>query len=196
MEEPLILFSSADFAVVDKPPGWLSIPSRDPAPGEPVVSHWLGARFPGPVRVVHRLDRYTSGVMIFALNDESHRLANGWFRTRKVKKTYQFIGAPAPSRPAIQVRTPVDGKPAQTLFEVIETRGRNFLGRATPLTGRFHQIRDHAKVAGFPLLGDRAYGGDPAPRVCLHAASLETPIGTFSAPFASDLQAVWEALSS
>ncbi|NDG83963.1 MAG: RNA pseudouridine synthase [Proteobacteria bacterium] len=194
METPRILFTSADFAVLDKPPGWLSIPSRDPVPGEPVVSHWLGAHLSSPVRVVHRLDRFTSGVMIFALNEESHRAANEWFRTRSVKKIYRFIASPVPARPAIQIRTPVDGKPAQTLFEVLESRGRIFLGKATPLTGRFHQIRDDAKVAGFPILGDKAYGGEPAPRVCLHAASLETPIGNFTAPFAPDLQAFWETL--
>ncbi len=142
--------------------------------------------------IVHRLDRFTSGVMLIAKTKEFHRTANTWFEKRIVKKTYHFLASPPPSRPAVQIKTPVDGKPAQTLFEVLEKTPRVFYGKATPLTGRFHQIREHAAEAGFPLLGDRAFGGAPGPRVCLHAHSLETPAGTFIAPLARDLVEFWK----
>jgi 23S rRNA-/tRNA-specific pseudouridylate synthase len=194
VEEPRILFESSDFVALDKPPGWLSIPSREPKPSEKVISHWLGERLLKKIHVIHRLDRFTSGVMIFGLNEAAHKTGNSWFEKRLAKKIYHFFAAPPPSLPAIQIRTPVNGKPAQTLFEVQEIKGPVFYGKATPLTGRFHQIRDHAKVAGFPLIGDRAYGGADAPRVCLHAYSLETPIGKFTSPLASDLAEFWRNL--
>ena len=81
--------------------------------------------------------------------------------------------------PAVQIREPVDGKSSQTLFEVIEKNEIACFGKATPLTGRFHQVRDHAAFGGFPILGDQKFGGLATlliqdeiykiPRVCLHA---------------------------
>ena len=193
-ELPGILHQSADFLVLDKPAGWLSIPAREPKPTDRVVSHWVTEITGLQSFVLHRLDRFTSGVMIFALHAEAHRIGNSWFREKKAKKVYQFLASPPPSKPAIQVRVPVGGKPAQTLFEVIEKTEAAFFGRATPLTGRFHQIREHASEAGFPLVGDRTFKGLPAPRVCLHAYLLETPAGSFTAPFPEDLKTLWSTM--
>jgi tRNA pseudouridine32 synthase/23S rRNA pseudouridine746 synthase len=192
--EPVVLQETDDFIVIDKPPGWLSIPAREPKATDLVVSGFLSAAGMTPL-MIHRLDRFTSGVMIVAKNPAFHRTANSWFEKRIVKKTYHFLASPPPSRPAIQIKTPVEGKPAQTLFEILEKTGDAFYGKATPLTGRFHQIRAHAADAGFPLLGDVAFGGRPAPRVCLHAHSLETPAGMFTAPLAADLAGLWKGIS-
>jgi 23S rRNA-/tRNA-specific pseudouridylate synthase len=191
---PRLLFQSDDFLAVEKPAGWLSIPAREPGPADAVLSRWLGEATGLPVFVIHRLDRFTSGIMLFARNEKAHRLGSVWFQNRQVKKTYHFLASPPPGRPAVQIKTPVAGKPAQTLFEVIEKTPTHFYGRATPLTGRFHQIREHAAEAGFPLLGDPAYSGAPSARVCLHAYELETPIGTFTSPLASDLSELWSTL--
>ncbi len=202
---PTLLFENDGFLVVDKPAGWLSVPGRDPEAEVPVLSHWLRSNTSSQAAwVIHRLDRFTSGVMIFAKTEASQKEGNKWFEEKIVKKTYQFLASPTPSRPAIQIKTPVDGKPSQTLFEVLEKGAHAFLGKATPLTGRFHQVRDHAQVAGFPLLGDKAYKGlmnlrlngeeMKIPRVCLHAAVLETPFGKFEAPIAIDMKMVWEKL--
>ncbi len=194
VKEPAILFESSDLVALDKPPGWLSIPAREPAPSDPVVSQWLSGRYAGDILPVHRLDRFTSGVMIFARNRDAHRTANRWFEKRLAKKVYLFLAAPPPSRPAVQIRSAIDGKPAQTLFEILEAAQDSFFGRATPLTGRFHQIRVHAEEAGFPLLGDRTHGGREAHRVCLHAHELDTPAGTFTAPWPEDLAVLWRQL--
>jgi 23S rRNA-/tRNA-specific pseudouridylate synthase len=198
--DPILLFENAEFLVVGKPSGWLSIPAREPKPEDAVLSHWLRTISP-EVRVVHRLDRHTSGVMLFAKTETAHKDANRWFEKREVKKVYQFLAMPPPTRPAIQIKLPVDGKAAQTLFEIIEKTDGVFLGKATPLTGRFHQIREHAMSAKFPLLGDKAYGGAmkvkigpeeiAIPRVCLHAASLELPFGLYEMPLPEDLQNLW-----
>jgi 23S rRNA-/tRNA-specific pseudouridylate synthase len=191
---PAVLFESDEFLAVEKPQGWLSIPAREPRADDQVLSHWLIENMGSPIYVIHRLDRFTSGVMLFARSEKAHRLGNVWFQNRLVKKTYHFLASPPPTRPAIQVKTPVDHKPAITLFEVIERTPFHFYGRALPQTGRFHQIREHAAQAGFPLLGDPAYGGEPAPRVCLHAYELQTPAGTFNSPFAADLVELWSRL--
>ena len=191
---PSVLFESETFIVLDKPAGWLSVPARVPQPTDRVMSHHVSEITGAQSFVIHRLDRFTSGVMIFAKTKDAHRTGNSWFEKRIVKKTYHFLASPPPTLPAVQIRTPVQGKPAQTLFEVLEKAGSYFYGKATPLTGRFHQIRDHAAHAGFPLLGDAAFSGKPAHRVCLHAYSLETPIGVFVAPFANDLIQIWSNL--
>ncbi len=191
---PGILFENEDFVALDKPPGWFSVPARHPTPSDRVVSLWLRESAIGSAYMIHRLDRFTSGVMLVAKNPAAHRKGCAWFEKRVAKKIYLFLASPPPSRPAIQIRTPVDGKPAQTLFEAVEASSRYFLGRATPLTGRFHQIREHAARAGFPLLGDKSFGGETAERVCLHAHSLETPVGRFEAPLALDLATLWEKL--
>lgn len=191
---PRIILESDDFVFIDKPAGWLSIPAREPKATDLVVSDWVRTALSLTPFLVHRLDRFTSGVMMLAKNKESHRLANSWFEKRIVKKTYHFLASPPPSRPAIQIKTPIDGKPSQTLFEILETTESAFYGKATPLTGRFHQVRAHAAEAGFPLLGDRAFGGAEGPRVCLHAHSLDTPIGRFTAPLALDLEILWKRL--
>jgi 23S rRNA-/tRNA-specific pseudouridylate synthase len=192
--KPEILHESDDFVVINKPAGWLSIPAREPKATDLVVSGFLATSKSLTPFIVHRLDRFTSGVMMIAKNKEAHRLANSWFEKRIVKKIYHFLASPPPSRPAIQIRTPIEGKPSQTLFEVVELAEGAFYGKATPLTGRFHQIRAHAAEAGFPLLGDRTFRGAPGPRVCLHAYSLETPEGMFVAPLARDLENFWKEL--
>ncbi len=189
-----IIHDSDDFVVINKPAGWLSIPARKPEATDLVVSEFLARSRSLTPFIVHRLDRFTSGVMMVAKTKEFHRIANDWFLKRTVKKTYHFLASPPPSRPAIQIKTPIEGKPSLTLFEVLEKTESAFYGKATPLTGRFHQIREHAAEAGFPLLGDRGYGGGPGPRVCLHAHALETPKGAFVAPLAQDLADFWKEL--
>jgi 23S rRNA-/tRNA-specific pseudouridylate synthase len=196
---PRILFENESYWLVDKPAGWLSVPGREPKPGDPVVTGWLreiGAAAGVEPFTVHRLDRFTSGIMLYAKTAAAHQQANQWFQDRTVKKIYHFLASPPPSRPAIQVKTPVQGKDAQTLFEQISRhegpKGFSFFyGKATPLTGRFHQIREHARDAGFPVLGDKSTGGavfDGVERVCLHAYELTLPFGTFRAELADDLR--------
>jgi 23S rRNA-/tRNA-specific pseudouridylate synthase len=202
---PILYFEDARFLVVGKPSGWLSVPAREPKPEDQVLSHWLRTQA-DDIRVVHRLDRFTSGIMLFAKSESAQREASKWFEDRVVKKTYHFIATPPPSRPAVQIKTPVDGKSAQTLFEIIQKSPAGLYGKATPLTGRFHQIREHAEVAGFPILGDKAHGGKlemkvgsetiAIPRVCLHAAKLELPTGTYEMPMPDDIASVWEKLKN
>lgn len=197
VEFPEIIFENNDFLILNKPAGWFSIPAREPSPNDRVLTEWIKNSHGTEAWVVHRLDRFTSGIILFAKNQSAQQKGNTWFQNREIKKTYQFLASPPPRLPAIQIREPIDGKPSQTLFEVIQKNEQAFFGKATPLTGRFHQIRAHAATAGFPLLGDEKYGGKLSlmngdsiftfSRFCLHAFELQLPFGTFQAPLAKDL---------
>lgn len=206
VEFPEVLFENSDFLILNKPAGWLSIPAREPQPQDQVLTEWIQRVRGHEALTIHRLDRYTSGIILFAKTKHAHQEGNSWFQNRKVKKTYQFLAAPPPRTPAVQIREPVEGKPALTLFEVIQKNEGAFFGKATPLTGRFHQIREHAAAGGFPILGDQKYGGVPSllvkdqvvsfPRFCLHAFELELPFGKFQAPLPKDLVALKEKIFS
>ncbi len=174
-----VLFRDADILVVDKPAGFLSIPDRYD-PEEPFVGQALvkeGVVKDGELLVVHRLDRDSSGLLLFALNAEAHRKLSLAFESRNVKKTYRAIvrGAPQwaemscdyPLRPDGDKhhRTIIDGghgKPSVTLVRVVATYGPYSLVEAEPETGRTHQIRVHLAALGFPIVSDPLYGDGKA----------------------------------
>lgn len=194
LEEPSLIYDSGDWVVINKPPGWYSIPARDPQ--APHLLEWLNEKI-GKVWIVHRLDVQTSGVILFAKTEEAHQQANGWFRERKVKKTYLALAEGASPLPAFVRSDEVSGVPARTQFSVKENYSGAFLVEAHPLTGRRHQIRVHLSQAGYPILGDVAYGGRRqivlsnhtvvVGRVALHASVLKLPNGKiFEAPIPKD----------
>jgi 23S rRNA pseudouridine1911/1915/1917 synthase len=133
----------------------------------------------------HRLDRETSGVMVFALDRSINRSLGRAFEYKEVVKDYLAWMEGAPSEECWQVTADIGrragsyvagprgtGKPAQTVFRVLHREEERTLVWARPLTGRTHQIRLHARDCGHPLLGDRLYGGRAAPRLYLHAQRL------------------------
>lgn len=156
--------------------------------------------------VVHRLDRDTSGIMIGARNEETAKLLQKQFADRKAKKEYTAVvsGLPKESKALIDLpigrnplapstfRVDASGKDAQTMFEVAEEGERSALVSLRPITGRTHQLRVHMQYLGTPIVGDRVYGGFEAPRLMLHASSLEVTIPggarkTFTAKAPDDL---------
>ena len=191
--QPRIIARTERWLVLDKPAGWLTIPGRSP---DPVLSEWASAQG-ARAWVVHRIDRETSGIVLFALSEESHREACAWFEQKKVRKRYDCLAVGKPAMPVLKLSQPIEGKPSLTQVEVRERFGAHaFHGSATPASGRRHQIRIHLSGAGHPLLGDPTYGGPRAleglevARVALHAASLALPTGErFEAPLPADFQA-------
>jgi 23S rRNA-/tRNA-specific pseudouridylate synthase len=192
---PEILAESRQWLVISKPSGWLTVPGRSEVE-YPVLSDWLRGKGL-PVWVVHRLDRETSGVILFARTSEDHLLANTWFQKRKMKKVYFCLAAGSPKAPLLKVTQPIEGAPSITQVEVKERYHEGFLARVTPGTGRRHQIRIHLSQSGYPLWGDPLYGGArevtlgeeqlTVPRVALHASLLELPTGEkFESPFPDD----------
>ena len=185
---PCVLFEDEHLLVVNKPAGWNT---HAPAPhaGEGIYD-WLRHREPrwADLAILHRLDKETSGVLVFGKTPQANKSLADQFEQRRVVKRYLLVSdRPAPSSELV-VRSNIArdgeryqsvaaggaGEPAETRFK----RGaRNPADgtweiQAQPHTGRTHQIRVHAAASGFPIRGDTLYGGTPAQRVCLHAHEL------------------------
>ena len=183
---PLILFEDEHLLVVNKPAGW-NTHSPDPYAGEGIYD-WLKHREPrwSRLAIIHRLDKETSGVLVFGKTQEANRSLTKQFASRAVKKKYLLLTDRAPRSKSLTARTTIvragekyvsrpvhpGGDCAETHFKVIGVHGNLKLIEAKPITGRTHQIRVHAAGNGFPILGDTLYGGTKAERVFLHAAGL------------------------
>jgi RluA family pseudouridine synthase len=190
-----ILYIDDALLVVDKPAG---LPTLVDGwnPEAPYLLGLLREKY-GPLWVVHRLDRETSGVIVFARTAEAHRSLNMQFEGRKmerVEKVYHAVAAGAPEWDEKTVKLPLRsnaghrhrtvvnprrGKPAHTDFRVLRRLDKYTLVEAQPHTGRTHQIRVHLAAVGLPIVGDKLYGppadGDEIntiPRAALHAYSL------------------------
>lgn len=184
-----IIHRDARLVVLDKPSGLLAVPGRGPD-----LQDCLAARvqraFP-TARVVHRLDRDTSGLLLMALDAEAQRHASRQFEARTVRKVYRCIVSGAPAADDGLVDLPIGrdlsrppryridherGRPSQTRWRVLERRGDTAALEVEPLTGRSHQIRLHLAVIGHPILGDPLYADEAtvalAPRLQLHATEL------------------------
>ena len=174
--------------VIEKPAG-LSILPEGWEPDAPYLVKLLEENY-DKIWVVHRLDKVTSGVMVFARTAEAHRELNRQFERHEVEKIYHAIVAGNPTweekicKMPLRVnvghkhRTAVDqkrGKPSETHFKVLKREQTGTLLEARLMTGRTHQIRVHLYALGFPLLGDVLYGMSETKqftRPALHALSL------------------------
>lgn len=223
---PDVLYSDTNFLIVAKPAG---MPTTSPASGRPCLVDWVKQRLPQDARPhpTSRLDAPVSGIVTFALTSA----ANAHLLEARQAGTYrrEYLGittAPAPFDEAtwewpiaidprdrrLRIAGPGQGaREARTDCAVLVRSSVATLLRIWPKTGRTHQIRVHAKEAGAPLFGDRAYGGGRhhvlssgevvrAPRVMLHCrlVSFPTPDAdtlTTEAPIPEDMTTPWSRLA-
>ncbi len=187
-----VLWQDRAILVVDKACGLLSVPGIGPSKADCLAAR-AARDYPG-TRIVHRLDRDTSGCMVLALDGRTHSALSVQFQERTVVKTYEALvdGVVAldaglvdlPLRKdlvntPLQVVDHVHGRSAQTSWRVLQRDqplGTTRL-ELQPRTGRSHQLRVHCRELGHAILGDDLYASIAAraqsPRLCLHARTLE-----------------------
>lgn len=187
-----ILHEDHCLLAVDKPSGLLSVPGKGPELADCLLAR-VQATFPQAL-LVHRLDRDTSGVIVFALSPQAQRHLGLQFERRHVRKTYvaRVAGHVAGQAGEIDLPLTVDwpnrprqkvchetGRTARTGWKVLRRSGAGAQAetrvRLMPVTGRSHQLRVHMLALGHPILGDPFYARGDArahPRMMLHAEAL------------------------
>lgn len=184
-----LLYEDADLLAIDKPAGLLSTANEreQERTAFRAVSDWLRDRGEGRAFLVHRLDRDTSGVLLFAKSEAvQQRFQNEW-NTLIRRRGYRAVVEGAPPEPAGTIRTQLrenrihrvysvrsGGKTAVTHYQV-ERLGADYALLAVAIdTGRKNQIRVHFSELGCPVAGDKVYGAatNPLGRLCLHAHEL------------------------
>lgn len=182
-----ILFDDKEYLAVNKPVGVNS--QRTPYQLKGTMEYAVDLRLKAegikePARVIHRLDKGTSGVMFFPKSGRPATHISYLLKHGGVEKVYWALIAASPDEDRWSIDVPIaklskfrygtaiPGKPAETLFRVLVRGSGATLVEARPLTGRTHQIRVHLAHAGFPVIGDATYGDRHAPRMMLHCRSM------------------------
>lgn len=191
------LYVDDDVVILNKPAGLLSVPGKGEALSDSVLNR-LQAIEPRTL-LIHRLDRDTSGVMVFALNKAAQRDISIQFQQRQIHKIYtalvlgklaHTIGEPQTidmpvryddSRPPLHIADPVFTKSAVTFYSALQYEhicGHEVTRvKLQPVTGRAHQLRVHMQHIGHAIVGDTLYadsiGQNLTERLCLHATVLE-----------------------
>ena len=199
-----ILYEDADIVAVDKPAGLVT--HSDGRTEEETAEEWFKKKYPSVTierPYVHRLDRDTSGVLVFAKNEAAHEFLRAAFTDREVAKTYLALvyGVPKEKKGVIdfaigrsrkdfrlrsaQPKAKGRLREAITRYEVVGERegaGEKYaLLRLSPETGRTHQLRVHLKAIHHPIVGDQLYAPNrptafSLSRLALHAASIDLPL--------------------
>jgi tRNA pseudouridine32 synthase/23S rRNA pseudouridine746 synthase len=183
-----IIYQDEFLIAVDKPEGLLSVPGLGEANQDCVVARLLENN--PEVKVVHRLDCYTSGIMVLAVGIEAQRNLSRQFHDRKINKEYiavvhgilneqqGTIDIPMRGDPDDRPRQIVDyqqGKNSMTHWTVLDIENNRTRLLLKPVTGRTHQLRVHCKAIGHTIVGDGLYGeeSEQEDRMLLHAETIE-----------------------
>ena len=216
-----VVYGDSEMVVVDKPAGMVVHPAAGHHSGTLVHAllglggGWSAAGGETRPGIVHRLDKGTSGLIVAARNDPSHRALAAQLGDRTMSRTYLAIVKGRVKADAGELEGPIGrhprerkrmavvagGRYARTRYQVVERRRNHTLLRCELDTGRTHQIRVHLAALGHPVAGDADYGGrEPAaPRPMLHAWRLRLRHPRtgeemkFEAAPPSDFEAFWEA---
>ncbi len=184
-----IIYENKDFIVILKPEGILTIKGRGSLSFEKTVVDYLREKY-HQIFVVHRLDKDTSGIILFAKNKTAHKNFSSKFEKREIKKFYlvlvygnikeDFFEIKLPLREYSSGRVGIceeKGKMAITQFKVLKRFENYTLLEASPITGKRHQIRVHLYARGHPVVGDKFYGDIKRqmvyPRMMLHSYKIE-----------------------
>lgn len=165
-----IIYEDDSILVISKPAGMLTIPDRYDSEAANLKQDLEGIY--GKIFVVHRLDKDTSGIMVFCKDAESHKHLNGQFQENKVDKLYHVVVSGIVQQDEIDIDIPIiadpavkgkskpsaKGKESLTKLKVVERFRVATFVECDLISGRHHQIRVHCAAIGHPLLVDRLYG--------------------------------------
>jgi len=182
-----IIYQDEYIVAVNKPQALLSVPGLGPDKQDCMISRLL--QLIPDAKVVHRLDCYTSGIMLFAIGIEMQRALSRIFHDRKIHKQYTAVVRQWFEEDSGVIKFPmrcdIDNRPRQivdyehgksaiTYWEVLERDTNSVRLLLKPETGRTHQLRIHCMAMGHPIIGDGLYGDDEMkqPRMLLHADKL------------------------
>jgi RluA family pseudouridine synthase len=194
----IIVFEDDDIVVVNKSSGMLTIPDRY-KPVLPNLYNLLGLKY-GKIFIVHRLDKETSGIVIFAKNAEAHRDLSMRFENGEVSKTYFAITygifkeiereinlpiAPLKKKKGVMAVDRQHGKPSVTAYKVMGTSQGCTYVEVSPKSGRTHQIRVHLAAIGHPILNDGLYN---RPEAIICGAPMAEPEGTSGQHIKNDIE--------
>jgi tRNA pseudouridine32 synthase/23S rRNA pseudouridine746 synthase/23S rRNA pseudouridine1911/1915/1917 synthase len=182
-----VIYEDRYLIAIDKPVGLLSVPLDDGASKRHALGLLREHFRTDQIFAVHRIDRETSGVLLFARGKKTAEKLNEMFEAHDLKREYFAIvegrlkedrgtwQCPLLETPSFTIIESPEGKMAITHFEVIRRSAKYTYMKLILETGKKHQIRVHCKRAGHPVVGDKRYGAreNPMRRLGLHAASLE-----------------------
>ncbi|MFD1419340.1 RluA family pseudouridine synthase [Companilactobacillus keshanensis] len=189
-----VIFEDEYLLVINKPPGIASLPAkaRSSKTVANIVKYYLQEKHENAsIHLVTRLDRDTSGLMVFAKNSFTHSLLDQILHSNDFQKFYLAIvyGKVDPTEGEIDLPIGIDpkafylrtidyklGKPSRTLYQTVENYENNSMLRLKLLTGRTHQIRVHLSAIGHPIIGDEMYSLKKDPRInrqALHCYQLQ-----------------------
>ncbi|WP_225215733.1 RluA family pseudouridine synthase [Acinetobacter pecorum] len=187
-----LIYRDDDFMVIHKPAGLLTVPGKTEDLQDCLINRLI--KLEPKTLLIHRLDRDTSGILIFGLSKWGQKTISRQFQERQTDKTYQAVVAGTlagegtvevpvvydPSRPPLHIADPAHHKPAITHWQAVEhfeIQGQPVTRvKLTPVTGRSHQLRVHMQYLGHPIIGDTLYASPEhqqlSSRLCLHAERL------------------------
>ncbi len=167
--EEHIISENENFVAINKPSGLLTIPDRE---GKEISLRQLLKQKYGDAFTVHRLDRDTSGIVVFAKNEETHKHLSQQFEHRETDKIYYGLVLGTPAQSSGVINEPISEHPSKKGFMSVYKKGKESITeyeveqnfrlyswmRFRILTGRTHQIRVHMKHLGHPVVCDPLYG--------------------------------------
>lgn len=192
---PMIIFENRDMMVINKPSG---LATQGGTGQRLCVDDLMGYAYPTTkIRLTHRIDKDTSGLLMLAKTLKMASDLTNAFRNRTIKKAYLAVCEGTFHEKTGTIDSPVGrsfgdresmeiegyaAKEAITVYEVVDEKHNKTLVRLYPETGRTHQLRVHMQELGHPIVGDKKYDGLPARRLMLHAHTITFEGMTFEAP--------------